>query len=83
MYNLKNKVALITGGGRDIGGEISKKLASLGVKVCYNYYESDEKGDATLTAIKDKGGEAMMVKGDLTNQKDIEKLEKYKLLNNQ
>ena len=29
MIDLKNKVALVTGGGRDIGGEISKKLASL------------------------------------------------------
>ena len=45
MLDLKNKVALVTGGGRDIGGEISKKLASLGVKVCYNYFENDEKGD--------------------------------------
>ena len=76
MVDLKNKVALVTGGGRDIGGEISKKLASLGVKVCYNYFDSDEKGDTTLKAIKDNGGEAIMVKGDLTKQKDIDNLVK-------
>ena len=74
MVDLKNKVALVTGGGRDIGGEISKKLASLGVKVCYNYFDSDEKGDITLKAIKDNGGEATMVKGDLTKQNDIDNL---------
>lgn len=76
MVDLKNKVALVTGGGRDIGGEISKKLASLGVKVCYNYFDSDEKGDITLKAIKDNGGEATMVKGDLTKQNDIDNLVK-------
>ena len=74
MSSLSNKVAIVTGGGRDIGGEISKKLASLGVKVCYNYFDSDEKGDITLKAIKDSGGEAMMVKGDLTKQTDINNL---------
>lgn len=76
MYNLKNKTALVTGGGRDIGGEISKKLAGLGAKVCFNYFESDEKGDATLQAIKQAGGEAMMVKGDLTKQSDVDALVK-------
>jgi len=74
MANFKNKVALVTGGGRDIGGEISKKLASLGAKVCFNYYDSDEKGDATLKGIKEKGGEAIMVRGDLTKQSDIDNL---------
>ena len=72
MNNLSGKVALITGGGRDIGGEISKKLASLGVKVCYNYFDNDEKGELTLKSIKDSGGEALMVKGDLTKQNDID-----------
>ncbi len=76
MADFKDKVALITGGGRDIGGEVSKKLASLGVKVCYNYFESDEKGDLTLTAIKEAGGEATMVKGDLTKQTAIDNLVK-------
>src|SRR4030066_1065194 len=74
MLELKNKVALVTGGGRDIGGEVSKKLASLGIKVCYNYFESDEKGDLTLKEIKGNGGEALMVRGDLTKQKDIDNL---------
>lgn len=74
MTDLKNKVALVTGGGRDIGGEISKKLASFGAKVCYNYFDNDEKGDLTLKTIKDNGGEAIMIKGDLTKQKDIDNL---------
>lgn len=74
MTDLKNKVALVTGGGRDIGGEISKKLASLGAKVCFNYYDSDTKGEATLKTILDNRGEAIMVRGDLTKQSDIDHL---------
>lgn len=74
MSDFKNKVVLITGGGRDIGSEISKKFASIGAKVCFNYFENDSKGDETLKYIKDNGGEAIMVKGDLTNQEDIDKL---------
>lgn len=41
------------------------------MKVCYNYFDSDEKGDLTLQDIKDSGGEAIMVKGDLTKQKTL------------
>ena len=57
MYELKNKVALVSGGGRDIGAEVSKKLASLGAKVCFSYFDDDAKGKQTLKAIKDAGGE--------------------------
>lgn len=74
MTDFKNKVALVTGGGRDIGGEISKKLTSLGAKVCFNYYDSDTKGEATLKTILDNRGEAIMVRGDLTKQSDIDNL---------
>jgi 3-oxoacyl-[acyl-carrier protein] reductase len=74
MNELKNKVALISGGGRDIGAEVSKKLASLGAKVCFSYFDDDAKGEQTIKAIKDAGGEATMVKGDLTKTKDIDSL---------
>ena len=74
MSELKNKVALISGGGRDIGAEVSKKLSSLGAKVCFSYFDDDAKGQQTLKAIKESGGEATMVKGDLTKTKDIDTL---------
>lgn len=74
MSDFKGKVVLVTGGGRDIGGEISKKLAGLGAKVCYNYFEDDDKGEKTLKFIKENGGLAVMVKGDLTKQHDINNL---------
>ena len=35
---LKDKVAIVTGGSRDIGRAISVKLASEGAKVVVNYF---------------------------------------------
>jgi 3-oxoacyl-[acyl-carrier protein] reductase len=71
---LKNKVAIVTGGGRDIGKEVSIKLANEGAKVVLNYYGSEDKANETVNAIKANGGEAIAVKGDMTNSEDVAKL---------
>ena len=38
MYSFKGKVAVVTGGARDIGRQVSLKLATAGAKVCINYF---------------------------------------------
>ena len=40
---LKGKVAIVTGGGRDIGKAVCLKLAAEGAKVVINYSKSKEK----------------------------------------
>ncbi len=70
----KGKVAVVTGGGRDIGRAVCVKLASEGAKVVVNYFESDSDKDATLAAIKEAGGEAIAVHGDVTKQADIDNM---------
>lgn len=69
--NLKGKVAVVTGGGRDIGRAVCVKLAKEGAKVVVNYFDSEVDRDATLNAIKAVGGEAVAVYADVTNQEDI------------
>ena len=69
--NLKNKVAVVTGGARDIGRAVCVKLAKEGAKVVVNYFESKTDKDATLQVIKAIGGEAIAVYGDVTKQEDI------------
>lgn len=71
---LKNKVAIVTGGGRDIGKEVSIKLASEGAKVVVNYFGSEDLANQTVAAIKSNGGEAIAVKGDMTKNADVAKL---------
>lgn len=68
---LKGKVAVVTGGGRDIGRAVCVKLAKEGAKVVVNYFDSEADRDATLNAIKAVGGEAIAVYGDVTKQEDI------------
>jgi 3-oxoacyl-[acyl-carrier protein] reductase len=71
---LKGKIAIVTGGGRDIGRSVSIKLASEGAKVVVNYKNGDDEANKTLQAIKEAGGEAIIVKGDVTNAADIANL---------
>ncbi len=74
MNNLKGKVAVVTGGARDIGRAISMKLASEGAKVCINYCHDKTKAEETLEAIKKAGGEAIIVRADVTREGDVKAL---------
>ena len=75
MYSdLKGKVAIVTGGGRDIGRQAAIKLAANGVAVCINYFGSKEGAQETLDIIKAAKGKAIAVQGDLTKSKDVAKL---------
>ena len=72
--NLKGKVAVVTGGARDIGRAVSLKLAAEGARVALNFYASEEQAEATLKSIRDADGEAIAVGGDMTKQQDVDKL---------
>jgi 3-oxoacyl-[acyl-carrier protein] reductase len=74
MYSLKGKVAIITGGARDIGRQASLKLAEAGAKVCINYNNNEAAAKETLEFIKTKGGEAVLAKADVTKAADVKKL---------
>ena len=74
MGRLKGKVAVVTGGGRDIGRAVCVKLAKEGAKVVVNYFDSDADKDQTMVAIKAVGGEAIAVYGDVTKQEDIDNM---------
>lgn len=71
---LKGKVAVVTGGGRDIGRAVCVKLAKEGAKVVVNYFDSDSDKDITMSAIKAVGGEAIAVYADVTKQEDIDNM---------
>ena len=56
----KDKVAIVTGGGRDIGREVSLKLAAAGAKVCINYANDQTSANETLRQIQAAGGQAIV-----------------------
>jgi len=71
---LANKVAIVSGGARDIGRAISVKMASEGAKVAINYFDNEQDGLDTLEAVKAVGGEGIIVQGDMTKAEDVERL---------
>jgi len=71
MSSMNGKVAIVTGGARDIGRQVSIKLAAQGAKVCINYFGNKELADETLAIITDAGGEAIIVHGDMTKSADV------------
>jgi 3-oxoacyl-[acyl-carrier protein] reductase len=73
----KNKIALVTGGGRDIGKAISIKLASEGAKVIINYSLSEEATRDTVASIVKAKGEAVMFKADLTKSGEVQRLKDF------
>lgn len=75
----KNKTALVTGGGRDIGKAIALKLASEGANVIVNYSQSEEAAQSTVNDIKAAGGIASAFKADITRAEDVYKLRDFVL----
>src|SRR5437868_13636058 len=71
---LKGKVAVIAGGARDIGREVSIKLAKEGAKVVVNYFNSEIDAQKTKQLIEDVDGECIIVRGDITKWQDVQNL---------
>ncbi len=72
--HLNGKIALVTGGGRDIGRSICLKLASAGAAVVVNYCASADEAEATVREIESAGGRSVAVQADVTRWKDIQRL---------
>src|SRR5688572_7646488 len=73
----KNKVALVTGAGRDIGKAIAIKLAAEGAQVIINYSQSAEAARETLATILADKGDASIFKADLTRSAEVNKLKNF------
>ena len=71
---LKNKVAIVTGGSRDIGKAVSLKLAAEGASVVVNYFSNAAQGAETVAEIEAAGGKAIAVAGDMTKADDVANL---------
>lgn len=67
MADLKNKIALVTGGSRGIGAAIAKRLATDGATVAITYSASPEKAKAIVDSIEKEGGNAVAIQADSGN----------------
>ena len=71
MTDLKGRVALVTGGGRDVGAEICNTLAKAGAKVAVNYNSSRAEADAVAAEIVRSGGKAIAYKADVADYDQV------------
>lgn len=74
MSKLSGKVAVVTGASKGIGAGIAKALAAEGASVVVNYSSSKQGADRIVAEIKDKGGKAIAVQGDVSKAADIKRL---------
>lgn len=66
---LAGKVALVTGGARNIGAATALALADAGCAVAINTRASREDGDAIVKQIRDAGGQAELYLADIADGK--------------
>jgi 3-oxoacyl-[acyl-carrier protein] reductase len=74
--SLSGKVALVTGGGRDIGRAVSLKLASQGARVVVNFANDEASAAETLKLIDEQGGEGVVHRADVTDPEAVDGLVK-------
>ncbi len=74
MFDLNEKVALVTGGSRGIGRAIALALAERGARVAVNYVTNAEAAAAVVEEIAGTGGQAIAIQGDVSQAEDAKRL---------
>jgi len=74
QFDLKDRVALITGGSRGIGREASLLFAKAGAEVIVNYLKSKDKAGGLLEEITRQGGKAETFQADISKPEEVKAL---------
>lgn len=68
------KSLIITGGSRGIGAAVARLAAQRGYAVTFSYVGNADAAEATLSAIREAGGQAQAVQGDVAREEDVRAL---------
>ena len=74
MNDLKNRVALVTGGSRGIGAGIAVALATAGAAVAVNYREQGAAAQSVCAEIASLGRKAIAVQADVSRAQEITRM---------
>ena len=72
---LDGKVVLVLGGAKNLGGHVSRDLASQGARVAvhYNSDATASAADETVAAVRDADTDAVALQADLTDVREVER----------
>ena len=70
-YVLTDRVAIVTGGSRGIGRATAVAATARGFRVCVGYVSNEAAAHEVVSAIEAKNGNAIAVKCDVGNERDI------------
>ena len=70
----KERIALVTGGGRGIGREIALELARRGCSVALNYSRSEKAAEEAAAEIEAMGRKALTVKADVSSAAEVKEM---------
>jgi len=73
-FQLKGRVAIVTGGGRGVGRAVVDRLAEMGSDVVVNYASDESSAAAAVASAQSKGVKALSIQADVSKLTDCEKL---------
>ncbi len=73
-FQLRGRVALVTGGSRGIGRAVVERLAELGSQVVVNYQTKKEAAEEVVANAKAKGVDALAVQGNVAELSDATRI---------
>ncbi|MGA8122499.1 SDR family oxidoreductase [Rouxiella badensis] len=72
--SLTHQIALVTGASSGLGYACAEELAAAGASVVVNYNSHAEPAEALAAQIRQQGGQAIALGGDVSNEEDVERL---------
>ena len=69
-----SKCLIVTGGGRGIGAEVSRKAAKQGYSVCVNFHRDQTSAQKLVRELEKEGTNAQAYQADVSREEEVEAL---------
>ena len=69
-----NEVVWVTGSSTGIGRAAAIGFAEEGCRVAVHYHSSEDEAREVAGKVEDAGGEALLVKGDVSDARDVKRM---------
>lgn len=74
VFDLKGKVALVTGASSGLGRATAESLAASGARVAINFHRNQRGAESAHREISARGGSAIVIEADVTRASEVQSL---------